>query len=164
MCRAPCKFNSMAPWALNAWYHANTTSLKLRHQARTPMKVQKSRHRENMEVGSSLFHTDKKTGNLPKTIKICFTQGIYLQHREMLKFLKRDVHGLWQVGATTLWPLASVAHFVLGGHPSIKILGSENYTRWLVRHKFGGLHPDASTCGQSFMSPLPVSARSSKKF
>ena len=111
MCGAPCKFNCMVPWALNAWYHANTTSLKLRHLPERPMKVQMPRHRENREVGSSLFQTDKKTENLPKTIKKCFLQNLPATQGNVKVFKKGCT---WVVAGWYYNIMASVAHSVLG--------------------------------------------------
>ena len=105
------------------------------------------------------FKQIRRQGILPKTIKNVFYTGNLPATQGNVK------KGMYLCcGRMVLQHYGRGSTFCVGGHPSIKILGSGNYTRWLVRHKCGDLHPGANTWGQSLTSPLPVSARSSKKF
>ena len=65
----------------------------------------------NREVGSSHFKTDKKTENLPKTIKKCFLQNLPATQGNVKVFKKGCT---WVVAGWYYNIMASVAHSVLG--------------------------------------------------
>ena len=46
------------------------------------------RYWKNREFGFSFFQKGKAQGICQKILKICFTEGIYLQHRENFEVLK----------------------------------------------------------------------------
>ena len=64
--------------------------------------------KENWEFESSNFQPEKTQGIYQKQFKLCFIQGIYLQHREIFKVLKnKGCTWLWQdiATCTTFWGL-----------------------------------------------------------